>query len=185
MAIIETKFSVGDVFFRGDTSYETQYVKCPDCLGLKTVKITFADNRIEDLSCYTCRTWGWGEHSAGHLDFKVWVPRVRKGTVTGVEFSDGKVRYRASCGWETCDDGQIYEPKYIMEEADMYLVEQEAFRAAEKEVERSTAIELENLFKKKGSFAKRLEDSSLRYTRQQALEEERKMKRWIKAIKSR
>lgn len=182
MAIIETKYNVGDVVYKGDSSWEEQRIECPDCLGTKIVHITFADKRIEELSCYTCRTYGFPEYSTGFLDFKNWIPKVRKGVVVCVEFMGGKAQYKVNYGMEFYE-GRSYEAIHHDNEDSLYSNKEEALVEATQQVERQTASELESIFKKKGSFAKRLEESHLRYNTQEALKKERDMNRWIKAIR--
>lgn len=184
MAIIETKYNIGDVVYKGDSLYQEQHIECPDCLGKKIVHITFADNRVEELPCYTCETRGCIRYSTGYLEYKEWVPRVRKGVISSVEYKDGKASYKTNYGLEFYE-GNSYETIHYDDEDRIYFTEEEALVDANAQVERHTASELENTFKKKGSFAKRFEDSHFKINRQQALEAERDMNRWIKMIKGR
>jgi hypothetical protein len=182
MAIIETKYDVGDVVYKGDSTFEEQRVECPDCLGKKIVHITFADNRIEELPCYTCETWGLGRYSKGYLEYKKWVPRVRKGIISSIEFKDGKASYRTNYGWEFYE-GRSYEAIYNDKESRIHPTEEEALVDAMSELERQNAIELDDLTKKKGSFAKKLQESHLKIKRQDALHAEQDVKRWLSIIK--
>lgn len=182
MAIIETKYNVGDIIYKGDSSYQENYVECPDCLGKKIVHITFADNRVEELSCYTCETWGYPRYSTGTLSFKEWVPRVRKGVISSVEYQDGKASYKTNYGWEVYEENS-HEAIHHDDEIRIHSTEEEALVDAIHEVERHNASELAQLTKKKGNFAKKLEGSHLKINRQQALEAERDMNRWIKIIR--
>lgn len=182
MAIIETKYNIGDIVYHGDTSYVTHYIECPDCLGTKIVHITFADKRVEEMGCFTCRTYGFPEYPRGSLDYKIWQPMVRKGTVTSVEFSQGKASYKVNYGWDSYE-GKPYESICHEDEDRIHSCEEAALIDATEAIERHTASELENIFKKKGSFADRVERSHLRYNRQEALKEERDMKRWVHMIK--
>lgn len=181
MAIIETKFSIGDIVYKGDSNYETDYINCPDCLGTKVVHITFADKRVEELACYTCRTYRYPEHSIGYLEVKTWKPRVRKGRIFAVEFCDGRATYKVNYGW-TSYKGEGYDDICHHDECHLYSNEEDALSEATQQVERRTASELKDTFKKKGSFANRLEESYLGYSRKRALEEERNMNRWLKTI---
>ncbi len=185
MAIIETKFDVGDVVYISESSYETKYMECPDCLGAKKVQITFADKRIEEINCYTCRTYGYPEYSTGFIEFTEYAPKVKKGEVSSVEFMDGKIAYKVRFGYFIGDNGSRHPDISHFSESNLFFEfeEEEALAQAIQKVEKSTAIELEHTFKKKGNFAERLEKSNLGYTRQSALEEERELKRWLKAIK--
>lgn len=182
MAIIETKYNIGDIVYNGDSEYKTQYIECPDCLGTKIVHITFADKRVQELSCYTCKSYGYEGHSKGHLDFKNWLPIVQEGTVIGVDFIQGKAQYQVNYG-QYVYKGNIVDNIGYYDEDCLCSNKEEAFVKATQEVERRNASELESTFKKKGSFAKRLQESHLTYDRQNALKEERNMDRWIKAIK--
>lgn len=182
MAIIETKYDVGDVVYKGESYYETKHIECPDCLGKKVVHITFADNRIEELPCYTCSTWGWDRSSLGYLEYKEWVPRVRKGVISSVEFSEGKASYRTNYGWN-CYEGKRYEAIYCDEEQRIHSTEEEALVDAVHGMERHNAGELNELTKRKGVFAKKLEDSHLKMRRQDALKAERDVKRWVNIIR--
>lgn len=182
MAIIETKYDVGDVVYKGDISYETKNIECPDCLGKKVVYITFADNRIEELPCYTCQTWGWDRHSLGYLEYKEWLPRVRKGVVSSIEFREGKASYRTNHGWDYYE-GKSYEVIQCNYEERIHSTEEEALVDAMREMERHNASVLGELTKKKGAFAKKLEDSHLKLRRQDALKAERDVNRWVSLIK--
>jgi len=182
MAIIETKYDVGDVVYKGDCAYEEKNIECPDCLGKKIVHITFADNRVEELPCYTCETWGWDRHSKGYLKYKEWVPLVRKGAISSVELSKDKVSYRTNYGWEFYEGGGYERIDFDNEEI-LHSTEDEALIDAMREMERHNAHELAELTKKKGSFAQKLENSHLKIRRQDALKAERDVKRWINIIK--
>lgn len=182
MAIIETKYDVGDVVYKGVTTYKKEYIECPDCLGKKIVHITFADNRVEELSCYTCEAWGYPRYSTGSLEYQDWVPRIKKGVIVSVEFSEGQASYRVNYGREFYE-GRSYEDIDLDEENRINPTEEGALVDAMHEMERHNASELSYLTKKKGSFAKKLEDSHLKLRRQDALKAERDVKRWIQMIK--
>lgn len=183
MAIIETKYNVGDTFYYGTTSYEKEYIECPDCLGHKKVHITFADQRLEEIDCYTCKNYGFPEVSIGKLSFKVWKTKIKVGKIISVDIRDSNVSYQVNFGYEQADNGELYDGTYILSEHEIFMDIDPALAAAEEQLERHTASELEHLTKKKGGFATRLEQSRLGFTRRRALEEERDAKRWLKAIK--
>lgn len=182
MATIETKYDVGDIVYKGESTYKETSVECPDCLGTKIVHITFADNRVEELSCYTCETWGYPRYSKGYLQYKEWVPLIRKGVVCSVQLDDGKVSYKINYGTELYE-GKSYELIRIHKEESIHSTEEKALVDAMHEMELNNASEIVELTKKKGSFAKKLEDSHLKLRRQDALKAERDANRWVKIIR--
>ena len=48
------KYKIGDVVYKSGTTYSTETIQCPDCLGTKEWIITFADGEAMIIGCQTC-----------------------------------------------------------------------------------------------------------------------------------
>lgn len=170
MAIIETKFSDGDVVYSGGSHYLEVREKCPDCLGSCRWTVLFADGKTDTCPCQTCSRGYMG--SVGYIVYNEYQPSVVKLTIGQVRYDDEGARYM--CQETGIGSGTVYSEK------NLFSTKNEAKEYAEQQYKRTMANIAENNFKKRSSFADRL--STYGYTREDALKKEREMRNWIKLI---
>lgn len=82
MAIIETKYNIGDVVWLATTNVEQRIAPCPDCLGTKVWKATSPAGTDYEFPCPRCAT----NSSIQELSLKycTYVPDVQKRTIGSV-----------------------------------------------------------------------------------------------------
>lgn len=96
---IESKFKVGDQVYHATFEPHERWDKCPDCLGSKFAKVTFADGLEVTVDCGSCQS-GFAPPS-GLIKFYVHEPLVRYVLVEGIDIrrhqeSGYEIRYSLS-----------------------------------------------------------------------------------------
>lgn len=93
MAIIETKYNLGDVVYHAGYYHDSYFEKCPDCDGTGEWKVEGKDLRI---ACKTCNEGYWQKSTAGKVQKFKYFPNVRKLTIGQIRATIGygsEVRY--------------------------------------------------------------------------------------------
>lgn len=128
MAVIETKYSVGDVVYRAGITTERRQHPCPDCLGEREWTAKSPAGSEYAFPCPRCSA-SYHSDADLKLDYSAHVPSVQKLTIGSVQFNsangsfDSGARYMAH---ETgIGSGQVHN------EADLYETEAEAVAASE------------------------------------------------------
>ena len=171
MAIIETKFSVGDKVYHPFTQHDHEEFTCPDCDGTKVIHVEFAGGRREEIDCVTCRDL-WG-HSSGKLKKPSLSVVVVCYTIGSVGIDERGPRYM--CNETGVGSGSVYYEDTI------FLTEKEAVEASEKTRTNSHAHIAENNFDK-NKFSEKLQ-SHLGCTRAESYKMQEELKDWIKTIR--
>lgn len=86
MAVIETKYNLGDVVYYAGYYHDSYFEKCPDCDGTGEWKVEGKDLRIK---CKTCNESSWQEVTAGKVRKFKFFPSVRKLTIGQIRATVG------------------------------------------------------------------------------------------------
>lgn len=173
MAIIETKYNIGDVVYSGHAHHTTSTIECPDCAGSKVIHVIFSGDRKEEVQCVTCKSC-WGQ-STGRIEKSDVTVSVSRLTIGSVEY--GKERgARYMCDETGIGSGNIYY------EDNIFVTKEGAEAYGEKLREQYLVNIAENNFKKKGKFAELLQ-RHVGYARNEAFKMEAEMRTWIKAVR--
>lgn len=123
MAIIETKFSIGDVVYYASTTTERKQHPCPDCLGTKKWKAISPAGSEYEFSCPRCSASYRSEHDLS-LDYSAFVPSAHRLTIGSVR-TDSADKTSYMCIETGVGSGSVYD------EARLFSTEDEAFVAAQ------------------------------------------------------
>jgi len=171
MATLEIKYSIGDTVYHAGSYVSEQSAECPDCLGSLKWVVRFATGEEAECACKTCDK-GWSGAS-GRITWNEHQPKVMIYTIGQVGFEDGRGRYM--CEETGIGSGSIYCDDTL------FSTHAEAEGAANKICDAQMKSVAKNNFKRKYEFADKL--GTFGYSRKKALEENRKMRRWIELIK--
>lgn len=125
MAVIETKFGVGDVVWHATISTVTRQHPCPDCLGSREWKAESPAGGVFSFSCPRCST-SFRENHAMSLSYSQWAASARRltiGQVRAYSGPDGKNEYM--CLETGVGSGTIYDERRL------FANEADALKAAE------------------------------------------------------
>ena len=127
MAVIETKYSVGDVVFFSGTTTERKQHPCPDCKGERKWHVKSPAGGEYTISCPRCSARFMSDRELS-LDYTAHVPHVQRLTVGSVQFNsasgswDSGARYM--CRETGIGSGSVYD------EARLFATEDEAAKAS-------------------------------------------------------
>lgn len=124
MAIIETKFSLGDVVYYASTTIERKQHPCPDCLGTKKWKAISPAGSEYEFSCPRC----WAHYSPADelsLDYSIYVPTSRRLTIGSVR-TDSADKTSYMCIETGVGSGNIYDEDRLFSTEDEALVAAQA-----------------------------------------------------------
>lgn len=127
MAVIETKYSVGDVVFFSGTTTERKQHPCPDCKGERKWHVTSPAGGEYTIGCPRCSTRFMSDRELS-LDYTAHVPHVQRLTIGSVQFNsasgswDSGARYM--CRETGIGSGSVYD------EARLFATEDEAAKAS-------------------------------------------------------
>ena len=124
MAIIETKFSIGDVVYHASTTTEKKKHPCPDCLGAKKWKATSPAGGEYEFFCPRCGSQYRSDHELS-LDYSIFIPTTRRLTIGSVR-TDSADKTQYMCVETGVGSGNIYD------ENRLFGTESEALEAAQK-----------------------------------------------------
>lgn len=125
MAILKTKFSIGDRVYWATTTTEKKQHACPDCLGKKIWEAISPAGEKYTFSCPRCSA-GFKANRATSLDYSIFAPKVIALTIGSVrtDTNDADDRVSYMCCETGVGSGQIYREKAL------FAIEQEALDAA-------------------------------------------------------
>jgi hypothetical protein len=130
MAVIETKFSVGDrVWYAGTTTEQRQH-PCPDCKGERKWKAASPAGDEFEFACPRCST-SYSSFDDMSLKYTAHTPAVERLTVGSIRYDsaghcgEGGPRHEYMCRETGVGSGRIYK------EQDLFETEGEALRAAD------------------------------------------------------
>lgn len=128
MAVIETKFSVGDVVYHAGTTTTRKQHPCPDCLGERRWKAVSPAGSEYTFGCPRCSARYNSERDLC-LDYTAHVPSVQRLTIGSVQFNSEAGAYdhgaRYMCRETGVGSGSVYP------EAKLFVTEAEALTASE------------------------------------------------------
>lgn len=124
MAVIETKYDIGDVVWHASINTERRSHPCPDCLGSKVWKAESPAGGVFEAPCPRC-TEVYMSNRDLSLDYAQWTPFVRKLTIglvqpNGHAYSDGPPQNQYMCHETGIGSGSIYR------ESVLFATEEEA-----------------------------------------------------------
>jgi len=124
MAVIETKFSIGDVVYRAGTHTTVKMHDCPDCLGSRKWKATSPAGGEYEFGCPRCCA-SYVSNDALSLRYTEFDASVQRLTIGSVRTDSTKDHGNEYMCLETgVGSGSLYY------EADLFHSEEEAFVAA-------------------------------------------------------
>lgn len=127
MAIIETKYSMGDVVWHPGMTTERHQHPCPDCLGSRSWKAESPAGGVFSVACPRCLTTYRG-NSDLNLSYSRWTSTVRKLTIGQVRACHGREGgHEYMCHETGIGSGSVYR------ENTLFLTEEEARRAGDAE----------------------------------------------------
>lgn len=85
MAVIETKFSIGDVVWVGRTTTVQKRHPCPDCLGTREWKAISPAGSEYKFGCPRCNTNYQANHDLS-LNYEIFGPRAERLTIGSIKF---------------------------------------------------------------------------------------------------
>lgn len=118
MAIIETKYSIGDVVWFASTTTEQKQHPCPDCNDTKKwAAISPAGNEYTFV-CPRCST-RFNGHDELRLTYTAHVPTARRMTIGSVQFNSAKEGWDAGARYMCMEtgvgSGSVYEEARLFE----------------------------------------------------------------------
>lgn len=126
MAVIETKFSIGDVVYKAWTTTVAKQHPCPDCAGARKWKAVSPAGREYEFACPRCAS-GYQNDRDLSLSYTEFAPSTERLTIGSVRVDtssqDRPVEYM--CRETGIGSGTIHS------ETDLFHTEEEAMRAAE------------------------------------------------------
>lgn len=128
MAVIETKFSVGDVVYHANTTTETRQHPCPDCLGSKAWRAVSPAGGEFSVPCPRCGG-GYQSNRALNLKYTHHVPAPRRLTIGSVRVNTADNDYDGGNSYMCLETGVGSGSVY--READLFATEEDARRAAQ------------------------------------------------------
>jgi hypothetical protein len=138
MAVIETKFDVGDTVFHANITTERRRHPCPDCLGSREWACTSPAGGTFKVPCPRCGG-GYQSNHALSLDYSWWVPSAQRLTI-------GSVRVDTHSGTWGHDEHNHYMcvetgvgSGSIYKESSLFATEEEALRAAQTKADLNNA----------------------------------------------
>ena len=126
MAMIETKYSVGDIVWYASCTKTKKKHPCPDCKGSKKWKAISAAGREYEFPCPRCSASYHSRTEHTSLDYMYFSPSVRSLTIGSVQINtadENVVSYM--CKETGVGSGTVYDEKSL------FQTEAEAVAAAE------------------------------------------------------
>lgn len=124
MAVIETKFSVGDTVWHANITTEARRHPCPDCLGSRRWEAKSPAGGVFAVDCPRCSVSYHGNDDL-RLDYSVWTPTARRLTIGSVRAaSGGDQKHQYMCLETGVGSGRLYS------EDDLFHTEAEALACA-------------------------------------------------------
>lgn len=125
MAVIETKFSVGDVVYHAATTTERKQHPCPDCLGSRKWSLRSPAGTDYEIGCPRCAARFMNDRDLS-LDYTAHVPYAKRLTIGSVQYNshagafDHGARYM--CVETGVGGGSVYDEARLFEtEADALI----------------------------------------------------------------
>lgn len=125
MAILETKYSVGDVVYWATTVTEKRSRPCPDCVGTKKWKAVSPAGGEYEFACPRCSASYFSQRDLS-LDYHEYTPHAVLMTIGSVRVDTADSDYGTSymCTETGVGSGSIYR------EADLFPTKDEALKSA-------------------------------------------------------
>lgn len=128
MAVIETKFSIGDKVYHAGTTTTRKQHPCPDCKGEKKWSVTSPAGGEYTIGCPRCSSRYLSDRDLS-LDYTAHVPTVQRMTIGSVQFNSENGAWdsgaRHMCRETGVGSGSVYD------ECKLFATEAEALAAAE------------------------------------------------------
>lgn len=125
MAVIETKYSVGDIVWFAGTETERKQHPCPDCKGLKQWSVTSPAGSSYHFPCPRCSA-SYSANNQISLAYTAHIPVARRLTIGSVQFNSAPFSYdsgaRYMCRETGIGSGQVYDEAKLFESEAAALV---------------------------------------------------------------
>lgn len=127
MAVIETKYGIGDVVFHAGTTQERKQHPCPDCMGSRQWTAVSPAGTEYTFRCPRCAA-NYQSNDALNLNYTSYVPYVVARTIGSVQYNSHPGSYdhgaRYMCAESGIGSGSVYN------EDDLFATHDEAMAAA-------------------------------------------------------
>lgn len=137
MAILTTKFSVGDTVWFSNTTTEKRRHDCPDCLGEKLWKCTSPAGGEFTVACPRCSAQYQSDRDLS-LDYAIYVPAVRALTVGLVRASSQEGEGYGEGNEYMCNETGIGSGS-LYRENKLFATKEEATAAAQVQADEANA----------------------------------------------
>lgn len=125
MAVINTKFSIGDIVYNATTTTERKRHPCPDCLDSRMWLATSPAGREYQFECPRCGA-GYQAHRELSIEYTVFKAAIERRTIGQVRAQSGRDSQNEYMCLETgVGSGTLYREETI------FATEAEAMAAAE------------------------------------------------------
>lgn len=118
MAIIETKYSIGDVVWYANTTTQAKQHPCPDCNDTKKWAAVSPAGNEYTFGCPRCST-RFNSHDELRLTYTAHVPTARRMTIGSVQFNSAKEGWDAGARYMCLEtgvgSGSVYEEARLFE----------------------------------------------------------------------
>lgn len=128
MAIIETKYSIGDVVWYASTTTQAKQHPCPDCNDTKKWSAVSPAGYEYKFSCPRCST-RFNSHDELRLTYTAHVPIARRMTIGSVQFNSAGQSWDAGARYMCIETG--VGSGSIYEEARLFGTESDALICAQ------------------------------------------------------
>lgn len=128
MAVLTTKYSVGDVVYRASTTTISKKHPCPDCKGARKWKVTSPAGGEYEFACPRCSA-RYNNDRDLTLDYSQFTPSVIKLTIGSVQYNSAPSSYDYGARYMCVETGIGSGSVYI--ETDLFPSEAEALVAAQ------------------------------------------------------
>ena len=116
MAVIETKYSVGDVVYFAGTTTERKRHPCPDCKGERVWKTVSPAGQEYEFGCPRCSTRYMHDRELS-LDYTAHVPTATRMTIGSVQFNSARGSWdsgaRYMCVESGIGSGTVYDERCL------------------------------------------------------------------------
>ena len=128
MAVIETKYSIGDVVFHAGTATTRKQHPCPDCKGERKWQVKSPAGGEYTISCPRCTSSFMSDRDLS-LDYTAHVPSVSRLTIGSVQFNSAPRSYDSGARYMCCETGVGSGSVYNEER--LFATEDEALAASQ------------------------------------------------------
>jgi len=114
MAVITTKYDIGDTVWYANITTTTKHHDCPDCLGSRKWTCESPAGGTFEVDCPRCSV-SYQSHDALNLKYSIWVPTARCLTIGSVRADTSEDGHQYMCLETGVGSGSIYRENTLFE----------------------------------------------------------------------